>query len=140
MIPKSVNRHVLQYSLPLPFCLSHGAYFLQPSLDIPAGRLQQPSLLALFHSKLHAAKEIAADQGVDGAMLAVGTSAQEARKLLQGSKGYAVVAAVNSPNSVSHYPLNGTQTARAPWNAAFRTRCEMWLKRRRRLSRCVQQW
>ena len=46
MIPKSVNRHVLQYSLPLLFCLSHGAYFLQRSSDIPAGRLQQPSLLA----------------------------------------------------------------------------------------------
>nr|POF16687.1 highly reducing polyketide synthase azab [Quercus suber] len=57
--------------------------------------------IAIAYYRGIAAKDISADEGVDGAMLAVGTSAQEARKLLQGSKGYAVVAAINSPNSVT---------------------------------------
>jgi acyl transferase domain-containing protein len=66
-----------------------------------AGLVSFEAAIAIAYFRGIAAKEIAADQDVDGAMLAVGTSAQEARKLLQGSKGYAVVAAVNSPNSVT---------------------------------------
>ena len=65
------------------------------------GLVSFEAAIAIAYFRGIAAKEIPADQGVDGAMLAVGTSAQEARKLLQGSKGYAVVAAVNSPNSVT---------------------------------------
>lgn len=66
-----------------------------------AGLISFETAIAIAYFRGIAAKEIAADQGVNGAMLAVGTSAQEAEKLLQDSKGYAVVAAVNSPNSVT---------------------------------------
>jgi acyl transferase domain-containing protein len=66
-----------------------------------AGLVSFEAAIAIAYFRGIAAKQITADKGVDGAMLAVGTSAQEARKLLQGSKGYAVIAAVNSPNSVT---------------------------------------
>ena len=65
-----------------------------------AGLVLFEAAIAIAYFRGIAVKEIPADQGVDGAILIVGTSAQEARKLLQGFKGYAVIAAVNSPNSV----------------------------------------
>ncbi|GES63925.1 hypothetical protein ATETN484_0010000400 [Aspergillus terreus] len=66
-----------------------------------AGLVSFEAAIAIAYFRGIAAQEILAGQDVDGAMLAVGTSAQEARMLLQASKGYAVVAAVNSPNSVT---------------------------------------
>ncbi len=66
-----------------------------------AGLVSFEAAIAIAYFRGIAAREIATDQGVKGAMLAVGTSAQEAQKLLQGHKGYAVVAAINSPSSVT---------------------------------------
>ncbi|KAL8999566.1 MAG: hypothetical protein Q9169_001655 [Polycauliona sp. 2 TL-2023] len=66
-----------------------------------AGFVSFEAAVAIAYFRGIAAKEILADQGGKGAMLAVGTSAEEAQKLFVSSKGYAVVAAVNSPSSVT---------------------------------------
>ncbi|KAL9587952.1 MAG: hypothetical protein Q9203_003236, partial [Teloschistes exilis] len=65
------------------------------------------SAVALGHSSgeiaaaFTAGLEILTDSEVRGGMLAIGTSAEEAQQLFEGSQGYIDVAAVNSPNSVT---------------------------------------
>ena len=66
-----------------------------------AGLVSFKAAMAIAYFRGVAAKRILTDSGIQGAMLAVGTSADEAQKLCEGSKGYAVVAAVNSPISVT---------------------------------------
>ncbi|KAL8673560.1 MAG: hypothetical protein Q9168_002014 [Polycauliona sp. 1 TL-2023] len=66
-----------------------------------AGLVSFQAAMAIAYFRGIAAKKIVADSGVKGAMLALGTGPEEAKKLLDNSKGYAVVAAVNSPGSVT---------------------------------------
>ena len=66
-----------------------------------AGLVSFKAAMAIAYFRGIAAKRILAASGIQGAMLAVGTSADEAQILCEGAMGYAVVAAVNSPESVT---------------------------------------
>lgn len=74
-----------------------------------------------------AAKEIFADQGVDGAILAIGTSAQKAQKLLQGSEDYAVVCSGQQSQQRDNLRRHGYHSACSPTGraaGAFRAEAE----------------
>ncbi|KAL8922238.1 MAG: hypothetical protein Q9208_005317 [Pyrenodesmia sp. 3 TL-2023] len=66
-----------------------------------AGIVSLKAAVSIAYFRGIAASKIVKDTSVQGAMLAVGTSAEEAQKLLDVAEGYAVVAAVNSPDSVT---------------------------------------
>lgn len=66
-----------------------------------AGLVSFKAAIAIAYFRGIAARDILEDPSVQGAMLAIGTSAGEAQKLLDAAEGYAIVAAVNSPDSVT---------------------------------------
>ncbi|KAL9030209.1 MAG: hypothetical protein Q9196_001643 [Gyalolechia fulgens] len=67
-----------------------------------AGLVSFEAAVAIAYFRGVAAKKIlAADSDVQGAMLAIGTSAEEAQQLFEGSPGYIAVAAINSPKNVT---------------------------------------
>ncbi|KAL9594233.1 MAG: hypothetical protein Q9179_005489 [Wetmoreana sp. 5 TL-2023] len=66
-----------------------------------AGLVSLKAAIAIAYFRGIAASNILKDTTVQGAMLAIGTSAEETQKLLDVAKGYAIVAAVNSPDSVT---------------------------------------
>lgn len=66
-----------------------------------AGLVSFKAAIAIAYFRGIAARDILKDTSVQGAMLAIGTGAAETQKLLDVAKGYAVVAAVNSPDSVT---------------------------------------
>ncbi|KAK5987983.1 Highly reducing polyketide synthase valA [Cladobotryum mycophilum] len=66
-----------------------------------AGLVSFKAAIAIAYFRGIAASKILKDTQVQGAMLVVGISAEEAQKLFDVAKGYAVVAAVNSPDSVT---------------------------------------
>ncbi|KAL8789759.1 MAG: hypothetical protein Q9213_001010 [Squamulea squamosa] len=66
-----------------------------------AGLVSFRAAVAIAYFRGIAARQLLTDPRIQGAMLAIGASAEEAQKLLDAAKGCAVVAAVNSPHSVT---------------------------------------
>ncbi len=66
-----------------------------------AGLVSFKAAIAIAYFRGIAASKILKDTKVQGAMLAIGASAEETQKLFDVSTGYAIVAAVNSPVSVT---------------------------------------
>lgn len=66
-----------------------------------AGLVSLKAAIAIAYFRGIAARDILKDTSVQGAMLAIGASTGETQKLLDVAKGYAIVAAVNSPDSVT---------------------------------------
>lgn len=66
-----------------------------------AGLLSFKAAIAVAYFRGIAAANIIKDATVQGAMLAIGTSAEKAQEMLDVAEGYAIVAAVNSPDSVT---------------------------------------
>lgn len=73
-----------------------------------AGLVSFEAALAIAYFRGIAASKILKDTKIKGGMLAVGASAEQAQKLFDLSSGYAAVAAVNSPNSVT---ISGDEVA-----------------------------
>ena len=66
-----------------------------------AGLISLDAAMAIAYFRGIAARDVLKNTGVKGAMLAIGANAGESQKLLDAARGYAVVAAVNSPDSVT---------------------------------------
>lgn len=66
-----------------------------------AGIVQFEAAIAIAYFRGIAASNAMKNNSVQSAMLAIGTSAADAEKLVDAAKDYAVVAAVNSPRSVT---------------------------------------
>lgn len=66
-----------------------------------AGLVSFKAAVAIAYFRGVAASKILKDDRVQGAMLAIGTSAEEAQKIIDVATGYAVIAAINSPDSVT---------------------------------------
>lgn len=67
-----------------------------------AGIISHEAAMAIAYFKGLAASRVLIDPAIQGAMLAVGASPEEAKKLLPpGEEGYAIIAAYNSPMSVT---------------------------------------
>ena len=66
-----------------------------------AGHISFKAATAIAYFRGIAASKVLKDTNVQGAMLAIGTGAQKAQELIDFAMGYAVVAAINSPDSVT---------------------------------------